>query len=50
MFKHWSIKNLLRFWAAATILMVIVMAWMTQHANVLIDDIRDIVVEQVLPL
>ena len=50
MFKHWSIKNLLRFWAVATVLVVVVMAFMTNHANMLIGDTRDIVARQVLPL
>ncbi|WP_297813312.1 EAL domain-containing protein [uncultured Methylophaga sp.] len=50
MFKRWSIKNLLQFWAAATVVVVMLMALMTNHANMLIGDIRDIVATQVLPL
>lgn len=50
MFKHWSIKNLLQFWAAATVVVVMFMALMTNHANMLVSDIHDIVASQVLPL
>lgn len=50
MFKHWSIKRLLQFWAVATVVAVMVMALMANHANSLIGATRHILAEQVLPL
>ncbi len=50
MFKNWSIKQQLQFWAAATVLVVIVMALMANYAHSLIESSRQVLSEKLLPV
>ncbi|MCX4188291.1 EAL domain-containing protein [Methylophaga sp. OBS4] len=50
MFKDWSIKKLLQFWATTTVIVVIIMAVMANYANSLISSTQSAFTGQLLPL
>lgn len=50
MFKNWSLKSQLQFWAVTTVTVVAVMALMTNYAYSLIESSRKVVSEKLLPV
>lgn len=50
MFKNWSIKKQLQFWAGTTVLVVIIMALMANYAHSLIESSRQVLSEKLLPV
>lgn len=50
MFKNWSIKRQLQFWAGTTVIVVIVMALLANYAHSLIESSRQALSETLLPV
>jgi len=50
MFKNWSIKRQLQFWAGTTVIVVIIMAMMANYAHSLIESSRQALSETLVPV
>lgn len=50
MFKNWSIRRLLQFWASIMVIVVIIMTLMVNYAHSLIESSRQALSEQLLPV